>query len=682
MKLHSAKVLILLTILATTLPAWAAETTRQHDLEPVDYFSIAGISTPALSPDGSRVAWIESRWEKALDRRNNDLWVMSLESGAPVRLTFDPAGESGPVWSGDGRSIYFAAGYERAGEQRPPFDGSRQVWKITATGGEPVAITRVEDGIGLWSLAADNSALYYTVMKEKTEDEWSALRKEHDELQYGHGVGERSRLMKLDLVTWRTKELLETGQVVTALAVSGSGRIAMISAPDEEVIHNEGWSRVEVLEPGAEAAQVVTADGWRNDHPSPYGWLDDVVWSGDSSTLAFSISYDGFPTRAYVARWKGDAPQLTNLPRPEGVTVSGGTMQWRNGDLAFIGDIKARSQVYLLKGAATGFSKPDYSLLTRGDVTVNSFDFSDSGERLVVSSGSLTTANDLYLAGDNGALKRLTNINPQIDEWKLPQISLVQWKGAGGDTVEGVLELPPDYKPEDGPIPMVVELHGGPTAATRYEFRFWIYGRALLPARGIAILSPNYRGSTGYGDKFMTDLVGRENDIDVKDILTGVDAMIKRGIADPDRLGVMGWSNGGFLTNCLITTTDRFKAASSGAGVIDQVLQWGLEDTPGHVINFMSGLYPWANAEEYRSGSPLYNLHKVKTPTLIHVGENDPRVPAAHSRTLYRGLRFYVDVPTELVVYPGAAHGLSTWKHRLAKMEWDLAWFDRYLLGR
>ncbi len=572
MKLHSAKVFILLTILATTLPAWAAETTRHHDLEPVDYFSIAGISTPTLSPDGSRVAWIESRWEKALDRKNNDLWVMNLESRQPQRLTFDPAGESGPVWSGDGRSIYFAAGYERPGAERPPFDGSRQVWKIQATGGEPVALTRVEDGIGLWSLAADNGALYYTVMEEKTEDEWSALRKEHSELNYGHGVGERSRLMKLDLLTWRTQELLETGRVVTAISVSSNGRIAMISTPDEELIHKEGWSRVEVLEPGAEAVQVVTADGWRNDHPSPYGWLDDVAWSGDGSTLAFSISFDGFPTRVYTARWEGDAPRLSDLPRPDGVTVSGGTMRWRNGDLAFIGEEQARSRVYLLEGVGRS-GKAEYTTLTTGDVTVNSFDFSGSGDRLVVSSGSLTSADDLYLVVDNGDLERLTHINPQIDEWKLPSISLVQWKGAGGDIVEGILELPPDYKLEDGPIPMVVELHGGPTSATRFEFRFWIYGRALLPARGIAILSPNYRGSTGYGDKFMTDLVGRENDIDVKDILTGVDAMIKRGIADPDRLGVMGWSNGGFLTNCLITTTDRFKAASSGAGVIDQVLQ-------------------------------------------------------------------------------------------------------------
>ena len=169
MKPYAAAIFTVLAILAMTQAGWAAETIRHHDLEAVDYFSIAEISAPALSPDGTRVAWIESRWEKALDRKNNDLWVMSLESGAPLRLTFDPAGESGPVWSGDGRSIYFAAGYERAGEKRPPFDGSRQVWKIQATGGEPVAITRVESGIDLWSLAADNGALYYTVMKEKTD---------------------------------------------------------------------------------------------------------------------------------------------------------------------------------------------------------------------------------------------------------------------------------------------------------------------------------------------------------------------------------------------------------------------------------------------------------------------------------------------------------------------------------
>ena len=158
--------------------------------------------------------------------------------------------------------------------------------------------------------------------------------------------------------------------------------------------------------------------------------------------------------------------------------------------------------------------------------------------------------------------------------------------------------------------------------------------------------------------------------------------MVDRGIADPDRLGVMGWSNGGYLTNCLVATSNRFKAASSGAGVVDQVIQWGTEDTPGHVVNFMGGRLPWTEPEAYRAASPMYALDRVRTPTLLHVGEQDARVPAAHARAMYRALKTYLGVPTELVVYPGAGHGLVTRGHRRAKMEWDLAWFDRYLLGR
>ena len=255
---------------------------------------------------------------------------------------------------------------------------------------------------------------------------------------------------------------------------------------------------------------------------------------------------------------------------------------------------------------------------------------------------------DIYTVSSSGGYKRLTNINPQIDNWKKSNISLVSWTGANGDLVEGILELPPDYN-NDNPLPLVVIIHGGPTSAALYQFRYWIYGRTLLSSKGYATLSPNYRGSTGYGDKFMVDLIGNENDIDVEDILAGVDAMIEKGIADPKRLGVMGWSNGGFLTNCIITADNRFKAASSGAGVIDQVMQWGVEDTPGHVINYMTGL-PWDVPKEYSLGSPLYNLNKVTTPTLIHVGEYDERVPVQHSIVLHRALNVYLGIDTELVI--------------------------------
>ena len=167
----------------------------------------------------------------------------------------------------------------------------------------------------------------------------------------------------------------------------------------------------------------------------------------------------------------------------------------------------------------------------------------------------------------------------------------------------------------------------------------------------------------------------------MEDILKGVDALVERGIADPDRLGVMGWSNGGYLTNCLISTTTRFKAAISGAGIVDAVMEFGANDEPAYSIALKQG-FPWSRPENYHRASPTYRLDKVRTPTLIHVGGNDERCPPGHSRMLYRALKEYVHVPTELVVYPGEPHGLVKDRSRQAKMDWDLAWFDRYILGK
>ncbi len=658
---------------------------RDHDIVAEDYFSIGVVSTPAVSPDGTRVAYIEQRWEPPDDKRNSDLWVVDVKTRETHRLTFDKAGEGSPQWSSDGRLIYYSANYKRAGEEAAPYDGKKQVWRISPDGGEPLAVTRVKDGVGDFELSRDGKNLYYVVGSEETEDDWKEMKTKYKDLKYAHGVTEFSQIHRLDLQNWRSEKLVDEKRVIRSMAVSpDQSRIAMVTTPATELIHNEGWSRIDVYDPRTKKVTVLTEDGWRKDHPSPFGWLDATAWSGDSRALAFTISFDGFPPMIYAVQWNNDdKPAMWELKRPEGVTVNGGTLQWRGDSrtLCFTGEDHARARVYSINDVRDG-GQGKSSTLTTGDVTVAGFGFSRFGEAMSVITSTLTDPPDVYLVQSGGALERLTRVNPQVDSWKLPQISLVQWKAPDGVDVEGILELPGGFKSGDSPLPMVVELHGGPTSATLYQMRFWIYGRTLLPSKGYALLSPNYRGSTGYGDKFMTDLVGRENDIEVKDILAGVDAMVEQGIADPTRLGVMGWSNGGFLTNCLITSTDRFKAASSGAGVIDQVIQWGTEDTPGHVINFMKGNFPWSNPMQFLAGSPLSKLDRVKTPTLIHVGENDERVPAANARTLYRGLQFYLNVPTELVVYPDEGHGLTTYKHRKAKMEWDLAWFDRYIMGK
>ena len=338
---------------------------------------------------------------------------------------------------------------------------------------------------------------------------------------------------------------------------------------------------------------------------------------------------------------------------------------------------KARVRLYRVQGAAG--REPKWEALTTGDVVVESFHFNPNGSVVAFIQSGPRSFPEIYCHTRGGGTVRATDLHKHTEAWKLPKLSLVQWKGARGDTVEGILELPPDFK-EGKKVPLVVCIHGGPTTADYFGVQFWIYGRTLLPAKGYAVLCPNYRGSTGYGDKFLTDLIGHENDLDVEDILKGVEALVAKGVADPDRLGVMGWSNGGYLTNCVITQTTRFKAASSGAGIVDTVLEWGANDEPAYMLNFTQGL-PWTKPDIYRKSSPCYALDKVRTPTLIHVGGADDRCPPANSRMLYRALKEYVKVPTELIVYPGEPHGLSKYKNRKAKMEWDLAWFERYILN-
>jgi dipeptidyl aminopeptidase/acylaminoacyl peptidase len=668
-------------VLLATAAALGAEL-RDHTIVPEDYFEIATVYAVEVSPDGRLAAWVESRWGEGKEGRRNDLWVVDVKEGGRRRLTFDGFGAAQPRWSPDGDWIFLLGRMDRS-EDAPPYDGTRQVWRVSPAGGAPQPLTRADKGVADYDLAPDGAAIYYTVSEQVYDEEWRDLRQEFGDLEYGHGVTDKHVIRELDLENWREREVRGANDVIHELRISPDGtRLGLIVTDDEETIFKEGWSRVTVLDLASGQTEIVTPQEWRADHPSPFGWLENLAWAADGRALAFTIAYDGYPTRIYLAEWLDGALQLQLVARPGRVDCSGG-LRWKGKGrtLCYLGEELARVRVIAVEGVAEG-RQGDSRELVEGDVVVGAYGFSADGKSLVAAWETPTTLNDLHLVKKPDRHERLTDLNPQVATWKLPRIEHVSWTGADGEECWGILELPPDYRPEDGPLPFVVELHGGPKASTQYRLRLWIYGRALLPAEGYGLLSPNYHGSTGYGDEFLTALIGRENEIEVTDILAGLDAMIDRGLADPARVGVMGWSNGGYLTNCLITAApERFRAASSGAGVVDMVIQWGIEDTPGHVINYMEGNLPWQNYEHYIKASPLYLLDRVRTPTLIHVGGADPRVPVAHSRTLYRALRHYLQVPVELVVYPGEGHGLSTHENRLAKMKWDLAWFRRHLLG-
>lgn len=670
------------TLNAPAAPATAAEPRRDHDLTAEDTFSLTSLENLTVSPDGTQAAYTESRWGEDEHGRRSDLWVVATAGGPARRLTFDGFGGAAATWSPDGRWLYFL-GRDRAGRDEPPGDGSTQVWRVPVQGGTPAAVTRARKGVDAFELAPDGRALYYTVGRERTDEQWRELLGRYDDLHYGHGVTTLSEVRRLDLDTWRDDVAMEAARVISEMSLSPDGaRLALITSPDNELIFKEGWSRVDVLELATGAVTELTDQAWRDGHKSPYGWIDDLAWAADGRALAFAIAYDGYATDIWVAEQRDGGWPLQKIVRPDPWHYDGGLV-WRGSTrtLCWRGEALARVHVLATEGVGGGAQGRTLEL-TGGDLVVSAFGFDRKGGSLVACWETPQDAGDLYAVAAPGRHRRLTRVNPHVDTWKLPQISHVSWTGAEGKTCWGILELPPGWEPGQGPLPAIIDIHGGPTASTRIGLRHWMYGRGLMPARGYALLSPNYRGSTGYGDAFLEELIGRENDIEVKDITAGVRWLVAEGIADPQRLGVMGWSNGGYLTNCLIAAEPTmFAAASSGAGVLDMVIQWGTEDTPGHVINFVRGL-PWQQPEEYRQASPLYALDRVRTPTIIHVGGADPRVPAAHSRALYRALRHYLDVPVQLVEYPGEPHGLTKRRHRLAKMEWDLAWFDRYLLGK
>jgi dipeptidyl aminopeptidase/acylaminoacyl peptidase len=653
---------------------------RTHDITVDDYFTQADLFQSKVSPDGKYVAYVEGRWQKETDDRKSDLWVVDTKTRHVRRLTAERANDRSPAWAPDGKHVYFLGSRKRDGEKGPPYNGKTQVWRVGLQGGPAQAVTRADAGVELFDLAPDGRTLYYVSEAEQVRGEWRQLREKFKDIEYGYAADKFSQVWRLDLQSWRAEKVLDNHRVVRELQVSPDGhKLGLITTPDSTVVSFEGRSRVDVHDLRTAKTSPLPDKVYRADMPSPYGWLENLAWSPDGQALAWNVIFDAYPAEVIVTEWKGGEPAVFKMPRPRGVSLQGygSPLAWRApGALGFLGEEKARVRLYCTRGLTAG-KEPEYLVWTPGDVVVSGFSFPKDGTSAALIRNDPTHLPDVYLATETGPGVALTHVNPQADSWKLPQMSIVSWKGARDDPVEGILELPPGYKAGQR-VPLVLAIHGGPTTADHYQLQYWIYGRTLLPAKGHAVLCPNYRGSTGYGDRFLTDLVGHENELDVEDILKGVDALVERGIADPERLAVSGWSNGGYLTNCLISKTTRFKAAISGAGIVDAVTEFGINDEPAYSIVFKQG-FPWSNPRQYHRASPAYSLDKVRTPTLIHVGGSDERCPPGQSRMLYRSLREYVHVPTELLVYPGAAHGLMKYSHRRAKMEWDLAWLARYL---
>ena len=660
---------------------WAVEPSRAITTD--DYFSLSYISSCAVSPSGTYIVWTEGRWDEDLDKRNTDIWIANNEMPreAPLRLTFDKAHDGSLQWGNDDEWLYFSSRRGSKGDDLPR-NGKKQVWRIKPDGTQRMAVTRLAGGVEDWNVSADGKIVYYVTSDEtQVEDDWTSLRKEHDDLEYGHGLVDYSTLRKLHLSTWKHETLWAEEKVIQFFSPSPDGtKIAIITTPDTRLITNEGWSSLGIYDVATKKTSLLDDTLWRANAPSPYGWVESPVWSSDGSRLAFSVDFDGFPRNMFVASFAESGVILQLVERQNGVTL-GTSPVWMpdSHDLLYIAERGTKRPLLQIADVGHGQQGATTELIS-GSLICWDFDVARDAKEIVALVGSqITLTSVVHTTSDPSFVTIIANPNSHVSNWNLPNIKTVQWEAKDGTTIEGVLELPHWFTAgKDAPLRMYVHLHGGPTSSVTTALEFSMYGRGLLSSDGWAVFSPNYRGSTGYGDTFLTDLVGRENDIEVQDILAGVDAMVERKIANPDQLAVGGWSNGGYLTNCLIAATDRFKAASSGAGVFEQTMQWSIEDTPGHVVNYAEGL-PWEVPAELQRMSPLFEADKISTPTIIHVGAGDARVPAEQSKALFRALYDYLGVPTQLIIYPDTGHGLSKMSHRKAKIEWDKAWLDHWV---
>ncbi len=415
---------------------------------------------------------------------------------------------------------------------------------------------------------------------------------------------------------------------------------------------------------------------------------NDATLSPDNSQVIF-VSGSNARFESYYNGRLFVVPAAGGTARPiagENASLAVDRAMWsKDGkSIYFLANLGVHEELFIVP-AAGGAPKQ----LTDGKHAIGAW--TRSGDRFAMTISDATSGGDVWTMKIGGAaptdrgagasgLSQVTHVFDYLTkDFKLGRQEAILWKGADGATVEGLLTYPVDYQAGQK-YPLAVITHGGPQASDKYEIGNLSAEVQVLAGKGYASLQPNYRGSTGYGDAFLRDMVGHYFQNAHLDVMTGVDDVIKRGVADPDKMVKMGWSGGGHMTNKIITFTDRFKAAAAGAGAANWVSMYAQSDIRFQRTPWFGGT-PWQPIDVYWNNSPLKDVANVKTPTIFFVGEKDPRVPMPQSVEMYRALKS-LNVPTHLYIAPREPHGWGELRHQLSKLNLEIEWFEKYATKR
>ncbi len=668
-----------------------------------EFFKSVSFNSVKMSPDGNSVVFdIEKAdWDQQIFRSELWLYRISGGSGSLVQLT-QSGHDTAPQWSPDGLWVAFLSERKGAGGK----DGAAgdkekeiaQLFLISPNGGEAFAVTSGDEEVHAFAWAPDSRSIYFATRKPWTKDQNDAHKKDwKDVIRFRSDErGDVIFRLKLDDALARhvalgAKEADEAekdsgatpGAVVVArtplraeqivIARDGS-RLAFastsVSQRDEKVEDFELY----VVNLGNGAAEASPTRVTRNEAEE-----GNLEWAPDSRHLFF---------RTVLGSAEGKYED--NQPRLYWVDTASGELQRWFAD--YKGEVVSYSLMpdgSVLCACREGTEVQIYSQsnpkapINKRQGWAGHYEIPAStaqSSRIAFVYSAIERPTEVYIADGSDKLMQarpITSFNKLFTERDLPKARPYRWTSDDGTPVEGMLIYPPG-KFEAKNLPMFVFIHGGPQDADGNHFEAdWYQWDRLAATQGWLVFEPNYRGSTGYGDKFALQIVPEIVSRPGKDILTGVDALVKDGIADPNRLAVGGYSYGGYMTNWLITQTARFKAAVTGAGSVEHVADWGNDDTGFDDVYFLGG-HAWEVPDRYRSEAAIFQINKVRTPTHIVGGADDIRVAVLENYLLDRALH-ELNIPSELLIFPGEGHGLgkNPW-HGKIKVREELKWLTKY----